>query len=138
MKMVRIKKRIAAMMMVSALSVWFALSNVAYAQTLTIEGRNIYTSLTVSSSSATVTISYTEGPGQVWASVTGEAINKLIPTMGTSVQGGRNSNPTPGGVSSSVDAPNGWKFTGASSWCDYQLDINGTIYKNGIYDHKNV
>lgn len=67
MNMKRFKKRIAAMMTVSTLAIWFALPSVAHAETLIIEGRHVYTNITVSASSATATISYTEGSGQIYA-----------------------------------------------------------------------
>lgn len=129
------KKRIAVMMTVSALLSWFALPNVAHARTVTIEGRNIYTSITASVSSATATISYTEGPGQVRACVIGNARSILAPNVTMTVSGPKNSNPTPGGVSSSVNAPDGWKFYGAYSECSYEVNIIGKTYAGGISDN---
>lgn len=134
MKMSRIKKRVAAMMMVSVLSLWFALPDVAHAQTVTVEGRTVHTYLTVSSISATATISYSEGPGQVKARVTGHARSILAHNVTASARGPENSNPTPGGVNSSVDAPDGWRFESASSWCKYEVYINDIKYEGNISD----
>lgn len=138
MKSYGLKKRIAAMMTVSVLAIWFALPNVANAETLTIEGRHIYTYITVSASSATATISYTEGPGQIYATITGEKRNNLFPTMIGTVPGPRNSGSTPGGVTSSVTAPDGWSFYGANATYEYELSINGTTYKGMIPEHKGL
>lgn len=134
MKRYRFKKRIAAIMTVSGLAIWFALPNVANAKTTTVEGRNIYTSIIVSASSATATISYTEGPGQVTARAIGDARSKLAPNVTMSVPGSESSNPTPGGVSASVGAPEGWEFYGGHSKCGYTVYINGTTYTGTIND----
>lgn len=138
MNMKRFKKRIAAMMTVSTLAIWFALPSVAHAETLIIEGRHVYTNITVSASSATATISYTEGSGQIYNTVNGEKRNNLFDTMVGTVPGPRNTNPTPGGVSSSVEAPSGWHFYAANAVFEYELSINGTTYRGTIPERKGV
>lgn len=134
-KMSRIKKRIVAMMMVSALSVWFALPNVAYAKTFKTEGINIDTSFTANSSSATATISYSGGSGQVVASVTGYAHYTDRPSiMLQHPQYNSSSNPTPGGASASISAPSECSFfTVFASW-SYEVYVNDTTYKDTISD----
>lgn len=138
MKMSRSKKRVAAMMMVSALSLWFALPNVAHAKDITIEGRTIHTYLTGNSSSATATISYTEGPGQVKVRVTGYARDILDPNRLSSKSGPENSNPAPGGASSNVSAPNGCEFYRATSACWFDVYINGITFSGPISDEMNL
>lgn len=135
MKTSRIKKRIAAMMMVSVLSLWFALPNVAHAKTVTVEGRSVHTSLLVSSSSATATISYTEGPGQVAVTLSGRACTPLNPLMSVAISEKKNSNPTPGGSSVSISAPSGYIMCFAYSLCEYDVNINGTTYSGKIPEY---
>lgn len=133
MKRNGLKKRIVVVIVVSTLSIWFALPNVAYAKTVTIEGRNIYATLLASSSSATATISYTEGSGQVEAYLTGEAHSIVAPGVSVYVPNG-SSNPTPGGASASISALSGYKFTAVNSSCSYEVHIHGTTYKGTIPD----
>lgn len=120
-------------MMVLVLSLWFALPDVAHAQTITIEGRNIYVSFTASLSSATATITYTEGSGQVEASVTGFAhfIDRPSVILSEALYD-NSSNPTPGGASAGVSAPSGCSFFSIMSSCKYEVYINGTTYKGEI------
>lgn len=133
MKKIRLKKEFAAVMAVSVFSIWFALPNVAYAKIVTIDGRNIEATLIASSSSATATISYTEGSGQVTASLTGDAHSILAPGVSLLVPKG-SSNPTPGGASASISAPSGYKFTAVDSSSSYEVYIHGTTYKGTIPD----
>lgn len=136
MKSYGLKKRIAAMMTVSVLAIWFALPNVANAQTITIEGRNIYVTLVATSSSATATITYTEGSGQVKASTQGFAHHKDTPALITPVSDS-SSNPTPGGATASISLPSGYSFISVYSSCEYEVYINGTTYKDTISDSWN-
>lgn len=115
-------------MMVSVLSVWFALPNAAYAKTVTVEGRNINISFTSGSSKATATISYTEGSGKVKATVNGYAYNKDNTKVTTTETASNGYNLTPGGASASVSAPSGYTFYTADSSCSYEVYINGATY----------
>ncbi len=130
----RFKKRIAAMMTVSALAIWFALPNMACAKTVTIEGRNIYATLTGNSSSATATISYTEGSGQVTAGITGFAHYNESPSIMATPVHNSSSNPTPGGASASVSAPSGCSFFTVFSASEYAVYINGSLRNGTIED----
>lgn len=134
MKTSRIKKRIAAVMMVSVLLVWFALPNVACAKTVTVEGRNITATLTGSSSSATATIYYTEGSGQVVAYITGFPHYIEKPSILADAVHNESSNPTPGGASASVSAPDGCTFLFVLSSSRYTVYIDGTKYEGTIPD----
>lgn len=134
MKKKKSSKRIMAMMAASVLSLWFASPDIAQAKTIQIEGRNINMTLTASPSTAIATISFTEGSGQVKVCVTGQARSLVAPNVTMSIPGPLNSNPTPGGVSSTVSALEGWKFEGASAQYGYDLDINGTRYSGEDWD----
>lgn len=138
MKSHRIKKGIAAMTMVSVLSMWSAMPNAAYAKSITIEGKTINTSLTGGAGSVTATISYTQGPKSVSASVTGYACDKNHPEKTTSVSASDGPNATPGGASAGVSAPSGYRFYAANSSCGYTVIINGTTYEGTITDSLNL
>lgn len=130
--MSRIKKVIVAVMTISVLSVWFVLPNVAHAKTVTIEGRNINTSFIKSSSSAIVSISYSEGPGKVKAIVNGYAYKVANPQETKTVSDSNGYNSTPGGASASVSASTGYVFYTADSKCLYEVYINDTTYSGEI------
>ena len=134
MKSYGLKKRIAAMMTVSVLAIWFALPNVANAKTVTVEGRNIYTSLTGNLSSVTASITYTEGSGSVGASVTGYACEIGHPENVTVVSANRGPNATPGGASANVSAPSGYKFYTSNASYSYTLTIGSATYSGNISD----
>lgn len=138
MKRNRFKIRITAMMVVSVLALWFALPDVAYARTVTIEGRKIESSFSASSSSAAASIYYTEGTGKVTASVNGYAYSNSYPETTKKVSASNGSNPTPGGASASVNAPSGYRFYAADSSCSYEVYINGTTYSGTISDNTDL
>ena len=134
MKRYGLKKRIVAMMTVSVLTIWFALPNMAYAKTVTIEGRTISATLTGNSSSATATISYTEGSGQVKADLTGYPHYIESPSIMADPVHNSSSNPTPGGASASISASLWCDFLIVISASEYTVYINGTTHKGTIDD----
>lgn len=121
MKKSRIQKRITAVIMVSVLSIWFAVPNAAYAKTITVDGKTITGSLSGNSSRVTASTAYTGGSGSVEVSVTGYACGKDDPNQHTSVSAGDGPRSTPGSASAGVSAPNGYRFYEARSIHKYNI-----------------
>ena len=132
MKKNRIQKRITAVMMVSVLSIWFAVPNAAYAKTITVDGNKVITgSLSGSSSRVTASTAYTAGSGSVEVSVTGYACGKENPSQLKQVSAGDGPRSTPGSASAGVNAPYGYRFYEARS--THKYNIPGA---NGEFDDK--
>jgi len=125
------KKAIAAMTMASMLSLC-VMPNTVNAQTISIGNKTVSVSLTGNSSSATAVTSYTQGPGSVKASITGNACSKTNASLVKTLKKSAGPNSTPTGVAASVSAPSGYRLYGASSVHEYTVDGASGTYTDSI------